>query len=91
MKLMNITPEYTMAFSDDKGVVAKLNWSSGSMVVDGNLEHGAEIFFDFLKPYINTHIEKQLALSNETIKSLEDKLYMAKMQNDIYKKTLDDF
>jgi hypothetical protein len=87
MTLINqILPEHSMQFDDGKGVVAKLSWGTGVMVADGNLEHGAEIFFNFVKNHVDSYIREEL--KRQTLE-LEDRLYMAEMQNDIYKSTVD--
>ena len=89
MTIINqILPEHSMQFSDSKGVVAKLSWGTGVMVADGSLEHGAKIFFDCVKNHVDSYIRDEL--KRQTLE-LEDKLYMAKMQNDLYKSAVDDF
>lgn len=85
----NIAPAYTMTFNNDKEVVIKMTWASGEFNVEGQIGYGAVLFFDFVKPHIDSYIKQQLLDANDKIKQLEDELYMSKIQNDIYKGVVD--
>ena len=83
-KLHNIQPTYTMSFSTEKEVVAKLFWTEGVLSHEGNLDASVEIFLDLVN-------KKGLTQYNELklkIDQLENQLSTAKAQNEIYRSAL---
>ena len=82
----NIQPIYEMAFSNNDGIVAKLKWSKGVLSHEGNIDISTELFLELLN-------QKALTEYNELthrIHQLENDLTIAKTQNQIYRKALND-
>lgn len=49
----NRTAEF---FNEKQESVCKMDWSSGEMIVTGDYEQGARIFFDYLKDYLQDEL-----------------------------------
>jgi hypothetical protein len=84
IKFHRISSANEMSFSNEDGVVAKLKWDKGVLTHEGNIDESAELFLDLL----NVKGLTQYNEMNHTINLLEQKLTIAKSQNDIYKKAL---
>ena len=56
---LNVRPDYHMSFHKDGGkAIGRLDWNDGVMKFTGNAEESAKIFFDFLKPMMDSYMER---------------------------------
>jgi len=56
--LLNIKPDYTMTFGNDKGVVGKLDFNGPVMVFTGDVDESAKLFVDAVEKWFLGRIEK---------------------------------
>lgn len=58
LRIEQFKPNFTMNFNREDGEkVAELDWSDGTLKFSGNIEKSAEIFLDFLKPYLDEYVK----------------------------------
>jgi hypothetical protein len=55
---VNIKPNYTMTFSNDKNVVGKLDFTGPVMVFTGDVDESAKLFVDAVEKWFHGRIEK---------------------------------
>lgn len=59
--IKQLIPNYTMNFNrEDGGKVAELDWNDGTLKFSGNIEKSAELFLEFLKPYLDEYVANKL-------------------------------
>ena len=56
-------PSYNLSFHKETEMIGKLDWSSGKLVFEGNVDESAKLFFDWLKQYIDLYIEHEIKRS----------------------------
>lgn len=62
IELLRITPSYSLIFmSDAPEEIGRLGWEDGQLSFSGNIEESAEMFFQFLKPYVDEYIARAMA------------------------------
>jgi len=49
---------YNMTFTKDDKEIGILDWSDGVMKFKGRAEESAELFFDFLKGFMDSYLNK---------------------------------
>ena len=52
----NTKPDYNMTFNKDCEEIGHLEWNDGVMKFSGNMEESAKLFFEFLKPYMDSYL-----------------------------------
>lgn len=52
--------KHTVTFScESHGTVAVVSWGSGKLTFKGDIEAGAEVFFEFLKRHVDFYIQEK--------------------------------
>lgn len=55
--LLTLTPNYTVTFHNDKGIVGKLDWNNGPMTFEGDADESAQLFFEhIIQRYFQTSL-----------------------------------
>lgn len=60
LKIVNVKPDYNMLFHKDDKTIGKLDWNSGVLKFEGEIEESAKVFFEFLKNSVDDYIKEQL-------------------------------
>lgn len=56
--LLNIKPDYNMAFHKDDQEIGRMEWNDGVMKFTGKAEESAKVFFEYLKPLMDDYLKK---------------------------------
>lgn len=65
-----------ISLENEQGPVSTLDWSTGKLAVEGDVEESGKLFFEFLKPYVDSYIESKLKEESEG-SAVTDKAYLA--------------
>jgi hypothetical protein len=57
---INVKPDYNMTFWNEEKQIGEIEWNDGVMKFNGNLDESAKVFFEFLKPYMDSYIKEKL-------------------------------
>jgi hypothetical protein len=67
--LVFLKPDYNITFSNDKGVVGKLDFNGPEMVFTGNAEESAKLFFNYIATSFKARLEQE---RNEAIAAFKE-------------------
>ena len=56
IKIFQIEPSCSLTFRDTEKEIGRLDWGDGELKFKGTVEKSANVFLDFLKPYIDAYI-----------------------------------
>ena len=58
--LINVKPNYNMTFWNENQQIGEIEWKDGVMKFSGNMEESAKVFFEYLKPLMDSYIRFKL-------------------------------
>jgi hypothetical protein len=58
--LINVKPNYNMIFWNENQQIGEIEWNDGVMKFSGNMEESAKVFFEYLKPLMDSYIRFKL-------------------------------